>query len=386
MIAEQLLTNELEEAAERRTSYLELFFDLVFIFAITQVTTLVLGDTSGGGFARSALVLAMVWWAWSAYAWMTNAIDVGSPVVRAGLLAAAAGSFLMAIALPQAYGGGGIRFAAPYFAVRVLNILLYVRGLRHDREHQASVKSLVPFFLLAPAVVLAGGFVDDPWRVSLWGVALGIDLLGALNAGRFVYRVSPSHFAERYALFVIIALGESVVAIGVAAAGLELDAKLAGAVAVAFAGVAALWWAYFDFTAVAAERMLKRAGEAARGKLARDLFTFCHYPIVAGIILFAVAGKQTVAHPGEPLGGAGRFSLGAGIALFLLGFVLARYRAIRRIAWERVGAGAAILAVALAVDGLAGAPLMGVAVGLLVLALAIEAVRLREVRSSVRAG
>ena len=188
-----------EPEAERRTTYLELFFDLVFVFAITQVTTLLLGDMTVAGFARSALVLAMVWWAWSAYAWMTNAIDVGSPVVRAGLLAAAAGSFFMAIALPDAFDGGGIRFAAPYFAVRALNILLYVRGLRHDREHQASVQALAPFFLLAPAIVLAGGFAGDSWRVSLWGVALAIDLLGALNAGRFVYRVSPSHFAERYA-------------------------------------------------------------------------------------------------------------------------------------------------------------------------------------------
>jgi len=375
-----------EPEAERRTTYLELFFDLVFVFAITQVTTLLLGDMTVAGFARSALVLAMVWWAWSAYAWMTNAIDVGSPVVRAGLLAAAAGSFFMAIALPDAFDGGGIRFAAPYFAVRALNILLYVRGLRHDREHQASVQALAPFFLLAPAIVLAGGFAGDSWRVSLWGVALAIDLLGALNAGRFVYRVSPSHFAERYALFVIIALGESVVAIGVAAAHLELDARLAGAVAVSFAGVAALWWAYFDFTAGAAERILGRADATVRGKLARDVFTFCHYPIVAGIILYAVAAKQTVAHPTESLGGAARFSLEAGIALFLLGFVLARYRAIRRIAWERLGAGAAILLVAIVVGGLAGAALMAVAVGLVVLALTVEAVRLRELRASLRAG
>ena len=184
----------------------------------------------------------------------------------------------------------------------------------------------------------------------------------------------------------IIALGESVVAIGVAAAHLELDARLAGAVAVSFAGVAALWWAYFDFTAGAAERILGRADATVRGKLARDVFTFCHYPIVAGIILYAVAAKQTVAHPTESLGGAARFSLEAGIALFLLGFVLARYRAIRRIAWERLGAGAAILLVAIVVGGLAGAALMAVAVGLVVLALTVEAVRLRELRASLRAG
>ena len=375
-----------ELEAERRTTYLELFFDLVFVFAITQVTTLVLEDASAGGFARSALVLAMVWWAWSAYAWMTNAIDVEGPLGRAGLLAAAAASFFMAIALPEAFDAGGVRFAAPYFAVRVLNVLLYVYGLRHDPEHQASVKSLAPFFLLAPAVVLAGGFADGSWRTALWAVALAIDVLGAVNAGRFVYRVSPSHFAERYALFVIIALGESIVAIGVAAAERERDAQLLGAVAVAFAGVAALWWAYFDFTAIAVERALRRVEGAARARLARDVFTFCHYPIVAGIILFAVAAKKTVAHPGEPLNGAWRFALGAGVALYLVGFVLSRFRVIRRVAWERVLAGALAAVAAAVLSEVPAAAIMAVVVVILVLAVAAEALRLRDVRASLRAG
>jgi len=374
------------EAAERRTTYLELFFDLVFVFAITQVTTLVLDDMSAGGFARSGLVLALIWWAWSAFAWMTNAIDLGSAFARAGLLIAAAGSLFMAIALPDAYQDAGVWFAAPYFSIRVLNLVLYVRELRDDREHQAAVLKLVPFFFVAPALVLAGGVLDEPWRVALWAVAISIDILGALNAGRFIFRVSPSHFAERYGLFVIIALGESIVATGVSASGVERDAKLAGAVVVAFAGVATLWWAYFDFVAPAVERAVKRAGDTARAKLARDVFTFCHYPIVAGIILFAVAAKKTVAHPDEALSGAGRFALGAGIALYLLGFVLARYRSIRRIAWERVLGAAAAVLVVLLLDAVAAAVVMTAAVALLALALAVEAARLRELRASIRAG
>jgi len=374
------------EAAERRTTYLELFFDLVFVFAITQVTTLVLDDMSAGGFARSALVLALIWWAWSAFAWMTNAIDLGSAFARAGVLAAAAGSLFMAIALPDAYQDAGVWFAAPYFSIRVLNLVLYVRELRDDREHQAAVITLAPFFFVSPALVLAGGFLDDPWRVSFWAVAMSIDVLGALNAGRSVFRVSPSHFAERYGLFVIIALGESIVAIGVSASSVERDAKLAGAVAVSFAGVATLWWAYFDFVAPAVERALKRAGDTARAKFARDVFTFCHYPIVAGVILFAVAAKKTVAHPDEALSGAGRFALGAGLAVYLLGFILSRYRSIRRIAWERVGGGAAVALAAFLLADIAAAALMAVVVAILALALAVEAARLREVRASVRAG
>ena len=248
------------------------------------------------------------------------------------------------------------------------------------------MKTIVPFFFVSPVLALVGGLVDDPRRVALWTAAMAIDVLGALYAGRSAFRGSPSHFAERYGLFVIIALGESIVAIGVSASGVERDTELAGAVAIAFAGVATLWWAYFDFVAPAAERALRRAGDAARGRFARDVFTFCHYPIVAGIILFAVAAKKTVAHPDEALSGAGRFALGAGIAIYLLGFVLARYRSIRRVACERVLGAAAAVLVVVWLDAVAAAVVMTAAVALLALALAVEAARLREMRASVRAG
>jgi len=383
---EQLAAPETEAESERRTSYLELFFDLVFVFAITQVTTLLLEDTSAAGFARAALVLGMVWWAWGGYAWLTNAIDIESLGVRLLFLAATAGSFLMALAVPNAYLDQGAWFVVPYVGVRVLHVALYVWGLRGDPAHQAAIKKLAPWFLVAPMIALAGGLVDDPVRTWLWALSLVVDVGGALSVGTAGFRVSATHFAERYGLFVIIALGESIVATGVSASGVERDAKLAGAVVVAFAGVATLWWAYFDFVAPAVERAVKRAGDTARAKLARDVFTFCHYPIVAGIILFAVAAKKTVAHPDEALSGAGRFALGAGIALYLLGFVLARYRSIRRIAWERVLGAAAAVLVVLLLDAVAAAVVMTAAVALLALALAVEAARLRELRASIRAG
>jgi low temperature requirement protein LtrA len=377
---------EATEEAERRTSYLELFFDLVFVFAITQVTTLMLSDTSPGGFARSALVLAMVWWAWGGYAWMTNAIDLDEPLVRLAFLVGMAGSFMLALGVPGAYGEEGLWFVLPYFGVRLINVLLYLYGLRFDPAHQAAMKKLAPYFLIAPVVVTIGGVFDDPFRVWFWLVALAIDVGGTLTVGGAGFRVSPSHFAERYALFIIIALGESIVAIGVGAAGVERDADFAAAVAIAFLGVAALWWAYFDFVAGAVVRALRRASIAVRGPLARDLFTLFHYPIVLGIVLFAVAAKKTVEHAEDPLGAAGRFALGAGVSSFLLGFALGRYRVLRRIAWERLAAGvAAGLAVVVLAD-LAAAALMAVVVAILALALAVEAVRLRELRTAVRSG
>ena len=309
------------------------------------MTALILEDTSIEGFARAALVLAMVWWAWSAYTWMTNAIDVESPVTRSILFAAMAAGFFMALAVPEAYRDEGVWFAVAYFIVRVLNSTLFSWGVRNDPGQLRATFRLGPWFLAAALVALAGGFVGSDLRPWIWLLSLAIDVVGTLTVSRADWRVSPSHFAERFALIVIIALGESIVAIGVATSHLERDATFALSVVVAFVGVAALWWSYFDFTALAAERSLRRASAGVRASLARDVFTYFHYPIVLGIILYAVAAKTTLEEPLEPLPRAGRWALGLGVALFLLGFALARFRVIRRVAWERVlAAGAAILA------------------------------------------
>ena len=371
------------EDEERRTSYLELFFDLVFVFAITQVTSLLIGDTSGAGFARSALVLFLVWWAWGGYAWMTNAVDVENPHVRLGYLAAMGGSFFMALAVPGAFGGDGLWFAVPYLLVRVLHIALYSWGLRADPEHQAAIRKLAPWFLLAPTFVLAGAFVDGSGRTWLWVAAVVIDVGGAMGVGNAGFRVSPSHFAERYGLFVIIALGESIVAIGVGAAGSERDLKFALAVAVAFVGVAALWWAYFDISAVAAERALHAAPPERRSAHARDVFSILHFPIILGIIFFAVAAKKTLEHPTGALSEPGRWALGLGLAFYLGGLVLGRYRAIRVVAWERaIGAVAAIVAVQ-TLDGLDATALLAVVIGILLVVLTLEAARLRDIRAEL---
>jgi low temperature requirement protein LtrA len=374
------------EEEERKTSYLELFFDLVFVFAFTQVTALILEDTSAQGFARSALVLAMVWWAWSAYAWMTNAIDVDNAVTRLIIFAAMAAGFFMALAVPDAFQDEAAWFAVAYFVVRVLNTTLFAWGVRDDPGNLRATLRLAPWFLGAALVALAGGFVDPDYRAWVWLASLVIDVAGTLTVARLEWRVSPSHFAERFALIVIIALGESIVAIGIATSGLERDATYALSVLVAFAGVAALWWTYFDFTATAAERSLRRAPPSRRGVLARDVFTFFHYPVVLGIILYAVAAKKTLEHPLDPLSKAGRWSLGLGIAVFLVAFALMRFRVVRRIAWERLAAAALALALALALDGTDAVVTLGAVIAVLVLSVAVEAARLREVRSDLRSG
>jgi low temperature requirement protein LtrA len=381
-----LVTEPTGEEEERKTSYLELFFDLVFVFAFTQVTSLILEDTSAAGFARAALVLGMVWWAWSAYAWMTNAIDIENAVTRLIVFAAMAAGFFMALAVPAAFQEQAAWFAVAYFVVRVLNTTLYGWGVRHDPGQLRANVRLAPWFLVAAFVALAGGFVDSDIRAWVWLGSLAIDVAGTLTVARLEWRVSASHFAERFALIVIIALGESIVAIGLASAHLDRDATFALSVVIAFTGVAALWWAYFDFTAVAAERSLRRASPQARGSLARDVFTFFHYPMVLGIILYAVAAKKALEHPLDPLPKSGRWALGLGIAVFLSGFVLARFRVIRRIAWERVAAGAAALVVALALDGTDAIVTLAVVIAILIASIAVETARLREIRALVKSG
>ncbi len=379
---QELLSGETRAEGERRTSYLELFFDLVFVFAITQVTALILHDLSAGGIARGALVLGLVWWAWGGFAWMTNAVDVESIGVRVLFLVCALASFFVALAVPRAFETDGLWFALPYLVLRVLHLGLYGWGLRSDREHQHAIVRLAPFFLVGPLIVLAGSFVEDTnVRTVIWAIGLAIDAGGALTASGF--KVSASHFAERYALFVIIALGESIVAIGVGAGSLEHDFTFAATVTIAFAGVAALWWAYFDIIALAAERSLRLADDLTRPALARDVFSYFHYPAILGIILYAVAAEKTVAHPEDPLSTPARAALGLGFAFFLLSATLGRYRVLRRIAWERVIGGIVVLIVAFAASEVEAMWLLGIEVAILVAVVTAEAARLSEFRASL---
>ena len=378
-----IVAPETEEEQERSTSYLELFFDLVFVFAITEVATLIVADPTAGGFARGTLVLWLVWWAWGGYAWMTNAISIDSRGVRIGFLLVTLGCFFVALGVPGAYGDEALWFTIPYFAVRVAHVGLYTWGLRETPEHQAAIRKLAPWFLAAPAVVLLGGFLDGDARTAAWLAAAAIDIAGALSVAGAGFRVSAHHFAERYALFIIIALGESIVAIGVGATSTTRDAIFAMSVAVTFAGVATLWWAYFDFLNVGAERALERVPIERRGPVARDVYSFFHFPFVLGIILVAVAAKKTLEHPEEPLSAAGRWALGLGVAAFLLASVIGRLRGLRRLAWER-GAGALLVLITVAVlEGLDAVWLFAVVTAILGTVVTLESARLREIRRSL---
>jgi low temperature requirement protein LtrA len=268
--------------------------------------------------------------------------------------------------------------------VRILQSALFAWGVRDDPGNLRATFLLACWFVPAALVALVGGFMPAEYRSWFWLASLAIDAVGALFVARAEWRVSPAHFAERFALIVIIALGESIVAIGIGTSELERDATYAASVVVAFAGVAVLWWTYFDLTALGLERELRRAPPEKRGPLARDTFTFFHYPIVLGIILYAVAAKKTLEQPLDPLSRPGRWALGLGFGMFLVGIALTRWRMVHRIAWERLAAAGVVLAVAVGLSGVDAIVSVGVVVAVLVVFVSVEVVRLREFRAALR--
>lgn len=304
----------------KRVGYLELFFDLVFVFAITQLASLLHHDHTIGGWGRAGLVLWLIWWAWSQYAWAGNAIELERRGVRVVMLAVTGAMLLAAAMIPTAFEGDGVRFALPYAAVRLIGLALYWSGLRDQPAHRAALTTFAPVAALGALLVIAGGWASSSVRPWWWLVALLFDAASLASAGRGEFRVEPAHFAERHGLIVIIALGESVIAVGATAADLERTGEVAITAALGFVAVAALWWAYFDWAHGAAERRLATEPDHRhRGHLARDLYTIAHLPIVGGIVVFSAGIEEALVHTGGSLGGFGGAALVAGPAAFLVG-------------------------------------------------------------------
>jgi low temperature requirement protein LtrA len=340
--------------AERRTTPVELFWDLVFVFAITQVTTLLHDDLSWAGFGRGMLVLALVWWAWSAFVWAANAADEASAAFRLSLLAAMVLSFVVGLTVPEAWGSEAKLFAATYAGVRLVHLALYADASRRGNASWEAIAGFAVTVVVGMALLIAGAFVDPGPRAALWAVAAAIDYAGPAwltrERLRGLQRVAVAHFAERYSLFVIICLGESIVSIGAGAGHAHLDAGLVGAVALGAVLIVALWWTYFDRLAAVAEERLRRHPDPVLA--AADSYSYLHLPIVAGIIIFAVGAKALVAAPGEPLVDAERLALCGGLALYLAGLAAFWLRLLGRASPTRLLVAGALLVLYLAGGGL----------------------------------
>jgi low temperature requirement protein LtrA len=340
---------------EHPVAPLELFFDLVFVFGFTQVTTVLADNATWSGLGHALLILAVLWWAWAAYAWLTNTIDPGDGAVWGAMLVAMAAMFVAALAVPDAFGRHGVVFGVAFLIVGVMHLALYALGARGDRDLLAAISRSLPWGLVGSALILAAGFVHGALRPTLWLAALVIGFFGPLLSGVSGWRVQPAHFVERHGLIVIIAIGESLVAIGLGARDSRLGAAVIVAAVLGFLVATSFWLAYFDFFPIRGRQLLADRSGTERIALARDIYTYLHLPMVAGVVLFAFAMKSTLAHVGDQLGTIAAIGLCGGPALYLFAYVALRIRVTRTLGRGRLLAAVActlLIPVAVAVPAL----------------------------------
>jgi low temperature requirement protein LtrA len=343
-IPAELLEAPVEE--ERRVTSLELFFDLVFVFAITQVSGLVSTHATWVRLLQGLAILAVLWFAWTGYAWLGNTTNAEEGVVRVMLLSAMAAMLVASLAVPRAFGSDALTFGIAYFTVRFLHIATYTLVAR--RQHNAALSQAVArlgsTILPAAALLVLAGALDGTARTACWVAAIAVDYGGIPARGVEGWRVNPGHFAERHGLVIIIALGESIVSLGVGASRLSLGIGVIAAALLGIAVAAALWWAYFDVVALVAERRLRRASVRAQALMARDSYTYLHLPMVVGIIAFAIGVKRTLGELHAHLGIVPATALCGGVALYLLALSAFKRRNIGSFNRQRLVAAALLLA------------------------------------------
>lgn len=340
----EALEERLDEAeAGRHATNLELFFDLVFVFAVSQLARLIASDISGAGVARSALVAWIVWSLWSQFSWLGTSVDLDRDgPTRFAFLTSIFPTLFLAISIPQAYGENGAQFGLAVLAGTAWVLGLQGLGLWGDPHTRGPFIQYASMAGISPLLIVIGGFLDETPRIILWIVASAIGIAGTFAAnrqnstdGESAWRIDPVHFAERHGLFIIIVLGEILVAIGVAAREQPLTLLVSAAVMASATLAAVLWWAYFGFISRFGEEGLAVGHGVERAKLARDFFTFGHFPLVLGLAFLASVIEHVVAHPGDDLHTDELWLLGTSVVLIAGGFMGLQWRLRRRIAPER---------------------------------------------------
>jgi len=319
-----------------RVTPLELFFDLVFVLAITQCTALMSHHPTWSGIAQGLLVLGMLWWAWTGYAWLTSVLDPEEGAVRLVMFAAMAALLLVSLCVPEAFGSLALAFALIYGVVRSAHIALFMLASPDDDGLRHSVLGLAVSTAVAVSLLALASLFDGLAQGALWALALLLDMGGPYFFGSEGWRLMPAHFAERHGLIVIIALGESIVAIGVGASH-TLSLGIGAAAVLGVALTAAMWWTYFDVVAIVAGRRLADAEPGrVQNEMARDSYSYMHLVMVAGIVLVAFGLKTTIGRHGDHLHAVPAFALLGGLAIYLLGHVIFRYRHVHTISRRRL--------------------------------------------------
>ena len=367
-----------------RVTPLELFFDLVFVLALTQCTALMYHHPTWEGLAQGMLVLGVLWWSWTGYAWLTSVVDPEEGAVRIAMFAAMASLLLVAICVPEAFDSLALEFALAYGAVRAAHIALFILASGNDPALRRSTVGLAAGTAVGVGLLLAASLFDGLAQAAVWSLALLLDMAEPFFFGSEGWKLVPGHFAERHGLIIIIALGESIVAIG-AGAEASLTPGIAAAAVLGVTLAAALWWTYFDVVALVSARRLARAPEGReRNELARDSYSYLHFPMVAGIVLAALGMKKTLEAVSEPLDVELAFALLGGVAFYLLGLVAFRFRHIHSINRQRLLVALILFALLPAAVALPALASLAIVAALLSAMITYETVSYGEGRERVR--
>jgi low temperature requirement protein LtrA len=365
------------DGGEQRVTPLELFFDLVYVFAVTQLSHRLLEHLSLRGALETLLLLVVVWSAWVGTVWITNWLDPDRLSVRLMLVAVMLASLVMSVAIPDAFGERGLMFALAYVAIQVGRTAFVLIALGGTHQLSRNFQRVLSWYVASGALWIMGGLLEGEARYVLWGLALSVDFCGPIagfwtpSLGRTrtgEWTIEGGHFAERCRLFVIIALGESLLVTGTTFGEIEASTATVSAFVLAFFGSVALWWIYFSRGTEAASGIISSSEDP--GRLARSAYTYFHIPIIAGIIAFAAADELTVAHPGEHGTPTSVALILGGTALFLAGHAFFKWAVFGVLSFSHVVA-IAVLAVlvpvglaipTLALSGAAGLIVVGLAV------------------------
>jgi low temperature requirement protein LtrA len=391
------MRQDLEQAS---VTPLELFFDLVFVFALTQVTAFMADELNWQGILRGALVLMLLWWGWTGYAWLANAASAEERPIKLSILAGMAAMFILALCIPEAFDDapGGLRgpvvLAVCYLVFRVMHFVMFLFLSREDAGLRSQVFRFAPSVVASSVVLLVASQFEGWLQTGLWMLALVADYVGTALAGFSGWRLpAPGHFSERHGLIVIIALGESIVAIGVGVAKEPISGVIIGASLLGLLLSSALWWAYFDVSALLGEHALAIEPSQTRARLARNAYSFAHMPLVLGIVLAAFGLKEVLLHVSDsthykladPLPGVALAALVGGVAIYLLGHVIFKWLTAHSVSVVRLAAaGALLLAVPLIIELPALAQLAVVAF-VVAGAVLVESVVFAEHRRKIRA-
>ncbi len=363
---------------------LELFFDLVFVLALTQCTALMANEPDWHGLVKGLLVLGVLWWAWVGYAWLTSVVDPEEGVVRLMMFVAMAAFLVVALCVPDAFEDLGLLLAGAYAVVRIAHIVLFALAARGNPGLRRSVIGLAVGMIPGVGLLVAAAFADGALQGALWALALALDAGGPYVFGSEGWNLVPRHFAERHGLIIIIALGESIVAIGVGAEA-GVDAGVVTAAVLGIAVAAAQWWLYFDVVARVAEHKLSRAAVGReQNEMARDSFSYLHFPMVAGIVLVALGMKKTLGHVGDPLHLVPAVALLGGSALYLAAHIAFRLRTVHSFNVARLVFALACLALIPAAVHMPALVTLGILAALLAALIAYEALRYADARDRIR--